>query len=171
MSKHLSKNVFFRRHVIAVALVLALILSGCSQPPTQTTQNLDDANRYAGTQNAIQPVQPAAKTQQPAKASESATKIYIGMRQAGLKEAVVDVQPKEVVIGFLEDVSLNNEALVYRAFGLSANYEPLKAKTTVLIFLPEKKIIEASADQKDILALMHGEIDDAEFKEKVRWLQ
>ncbi|HZX19862.1 MAG TPA: hypothetical protein VFF13_02510 [archaeon] len=165
---------FFDRHAIAIALVLALILSGCSQsPPEQTSESLGDANRYAGAQNTVQPDQPAARNRQPENpmASESATKIYIGMRQTGLKEAVVDVQSNEVVIGFKEDTTLNNEALVYRAFGLSANFEPRKVKTTVLIFLSDNKMIEVSAYQNDILALLQGDMNNAEFKEKVSWLQ
>ncbi len=161
-----------------MALVISLILSGCSAAPPAQDANADAGQQDATTQNSLQPepaanIQSAANTVLPAKpkASESATKIYIGMRQAGLKEAVVDVQPKEVVIGFFEDSALSNEALAYRAFGLSASFEPRKEKTTVLIFNSGKKRIEASALQKDILALVQGNLTNAEFKQKVRWVQ
>src|SRR3989344_6394693 len=154
--------------LILVAGLLAL-LAGCSAPP-QEQPSADEQGEGGNVQAPQSPQQPSpAKTA--LKPSESATKIYVGMLQAGLEEAVVDVKSDEVLIACIEDSSLNSRALAYYAFGLAQQYEPSKKKTTVLIFSGKNIALEASADQADIKALKDGSLSDAEFSEKVRWMQ
>src|SRR3989344_1349642 len=155
---------FSKGGVVALAILAVLLLGGCAQAPGE--QSSQEQQKDAGEDTRSESV---PKTQSVPKASESATKIYLGLLQTSLEEAVVDVQQQGVVIGFRQDPDLNDEALVYRAFGLSAAYEPDKEKTTVLIFLPDRKIIEASARNSDITALSKGQLTDSEFKERVHW--
>lgn len=162
--------------VFLVLALLAIFLAGCGEKPADGQQAADwNTQKTIDAGKALVPEpQKNAGGQQAAKVtpkpSETATKIYIGLRQAGIKEAVVDVQRKEVVIGFMEDPKLSNEALAYYSFGLSAKFEPAKEKTSVLIFRPGGEKTEASVNNFDTIALSKGGLTDAQYKQKVRWL-
>jgi len=145
---------------ILILLILGLVLlSGC----TTGGEVVDDSGDTT-------PPPTPKPTPKPSLAAppESATQIYLGMLQTGLDEVVVDVKQDEVLIAFLEDTSLNNEALIYYGFGLGQEFEPTKQKTTILIF--GNKTTEASADHSDIKALANGQISNDAFEGKIRWI-
>ena len=149
-------------------LISVLFVSGCSapaEPAPQTPETTEtDTTPTPQPQSSPQPKTNLVP-------SESGTKIYLGMLQAGLDEVVVDVKSSEVLIAFNDDPTLNNDALIYYAFGLSLEFEPNKQTTTILIFSGNTISREASADNADIKALKDGQLSDEEFKEKVRWVK
>lgn len=149
-------------------LISVLFLSGCSAPAEPVPQTPETSE--TDTTPTPQP-QPTPQPKTNLVPSESATKIYLGMLQAGLDEAVVDVKSNEVLIAFNENSNLNNDALIYYAFGLSQEFEPNKQTTTILIFSGNNISREASADNADIKALKDGQLSGEEFKEKVRWIK
>lgn len=149
-------------------LISVLFLSGCSAPAEPAPQTPETSETDTTTTPQPQPT-PQPKTN--LVPSESGTKIYLGMLQAGLDEVVVDVKSNEVLIAFNENSNLNNDALIYYAFGLSQEFEPNKQTTTILIFSGNNISREASADHADIKALKDGQLSDEEFKEKVRWIK
>ncbi len=165
------QNVFSPKSWVIIAIFSAVLLAGCSMPEQQQVQQDNNADSGLTQQQATSAATPPVAAAPQKKGSETATKIYIGMRQTGLKEVVVDVQRNEVVIGFREQAELNDEALIYTAFGLSAQFEPGKEKTTALVFLSGGKRIEASASQEDILALSKGDLNNSQFNERVRWVK
>lgn len=159
-------------------LVLIMMLGGCTEKGTDIEQQQQDskvqgqppaAGKTPAPSNQPAPETPVAKpVPMP---SESATKIYLGLRQAGVDDAVVDVQQDEVVIGLREQTGLNNEALVYYAFGLAAKFESEKQKTTVLIFQSDGKRLEAGIGNAYTTALTEGKLTDQQYKEKVGWMK
>jgi len=155
-------------YLILLAIISVVFVAGCSAPtePVET----GDSKETPEPQTTPQSQQPTVPTTNLVP-SESGTKIYLGMLQAGLDEAVVDVKSNEVLIAFNEDSKLNNDALIYYAFGLSQEFEPNKQITTVLIFSGNNISREASADNTDIKSLKDGQLSDEEFKEKVRWVK
>jgi PBP1b-binding outer membrane lipoprotein LpoB len=162
----------FYRKAVLLLLVSVLLFAGCtktiSETPKEKTKEIKEKETEPTEKKEEKPI---TEPPQKLKVSENATKIYLGMLQTGLSEVVVDVKEDEVLIAFLEDKELSNEALIYYAFGLSQKFEPTKQKTTVLIFLDDGKKLEASADNADIKALSEGKLSEEEFKKKIRWIK
>ena len=97
---------------------------------------------------------------------EANTDIYLALASAGLKDVVVDVTDKHVIIAYeLEDVSQKN-SYVFLALGAAYQTAP-DVKTIIITQFKELQVLEEiTVPMADVTAFAEGQIGEEELRNR-----
>lgn len=99
--------------------------------------------------------------------NEQNSDIYSLLVAAGIKDALVDVTQKQVIVSYDMPENLGKEASWYYVMGAVAGVAPQSEKLKIQSFVNDKPTEEVTVRIKDIQDYLEGKITDSDFKSKL----
>lgn len=99
--------------------------------------------------------------------NEKNSEIYSLLVAGGINESMVDATPERVLIQYDLPEGMEKEASWYFVMGAAAAALPESEKVVAQAFVADKATEKVSVKMKDVLDLLAGKINDAEFAGKV----